>query len=470
MTTHPIVPTLAVFAAHMFMLTGCAPSLAPHPDLGVEATKATGISDAIAFHGPEDAVSETAGLSNVLSIQEAVRAAIQADPNIRAALARVRASEADCDQAMLLPNPILNIAFKAPTVSGKAKVEMSLTEDLLSILQRPGRIEAADNRLRVTSAEALATILDLIAEVQERYSAVQSLDALMPVLEERHKLVERLMKLAQDRLKQGEGTRLDVTILNAQRLELEVEIAEKKAERRNERFALGRLLGNASNKANVKLAPWTQPLRARTSELSWMLAAMEHRPEINARRWELAALGVEVRLSRFAPFDGSDVGVTSEYDQLWYVGPTITTPVPLFDWGQARRAKAQALRDEARHNFIRVRRQVVEEVLKAYATFDAALSATALVRDELLPAQEARRSQTEAAYIAGLTDITALILAEQDLHATRTKLIELEQKSSTAQTRLERAVGGAGVASAIAEVAPGAPASKPLIPASSRAP
>lgn len=433
-------------------VAGCTPTLAPRPDLRAAAARATGIADAISFSDSEEATSH-ASSGKTLTITDAVRTALQADPDIRASLARVRVAEADVDQALLLPNPILTVAFKAPTTAGKAKVEMSLAEDLLSILQRPGRIEAADKRLRATSAEALVTVLNLVADVQERYVSVQSLDAVMPVLEERRKLIDRLTKLAQARLRQGEGTRLDVTTLDTQRLELEVEIAEKKIERRQQRLALARLLGNPAD-SNWLVTSWNEPPRTKAGVSSWVQAAMNSRPEITAQRWELAALGVEVRLTRFAPFEGADVGVTSEFDQLWYVGPAATTPIPLFDWGQAKRAKARALRDEARHKLVNVHRQVVEQVLSSYATFGDSLDATNLARNQLLPAQELRHSQTEAAYLAGQTDITALILAEQEFQATRTKVIELEQKTSTALIQLERAVGGAGAAPEMAQHVP----------------
>jgi outer membrane protein TolC len=95
----------------------------------------------------------------------------------------------------------------------------------------------------------------------------------------------------------------------------------------------------------------------------------------------------------------------------------------------------------------KVRRQIVEEVRKAYETFSQSLDTAALARNQLLPAQELRRSQTESAYRTGQTDITALILAEQDLQASRTKLIELSGRTATAFIRLQRAVGGAGVES-----------------------
>jgi outer membrane protein TolC len=91
----------------------------------------------------------------------------------------------------------------------------------------------------------------------------------------------------------------------------------------------------------------------------------------------------------------------------------------------------------------------VEEVRVAFESFEANRSNLARVRDELMPLQQQRRQQAEDAYRAGLADVTALYLAEQDLRSAQTKLIEIEQQLSIALVRLERAAGGSGVAVSI---------------------
>lgn len=452
---------LAVVAALLAAMAGCAGPLDPRPDVQTAAARATGIEDAISFHDVDEGGATAAPPATVLAMPDAVRRALRDDPGVRAALARVRAAEADADQAALLPNPIVSVAFRFPENAGKPVIEAGLAGDFIALLQRPGRIEAADGRLRLAGAEALTAVLDLVADVQEKYIAVQSLDALVPVLEERRNLLGRLLQLAEGRLKQGEGTSLDVTTLNSQRLDLEVEIAEKQLERRRQRLALGRLIGDLRGAADWTVQPWAVPSTISDDEEQWIQAALEKRPEIASQHWELAALGVEVRLARFAPFDGGDMGVASERDDVWTVGPAVTTPLPVFDWGQAKRAKAVALRAEARQKLAKARRQVVQEVRTAYSDFTGTAAAVELVRTQVLPTQEKRRSQTEAAYRAGLTDITALILADQDLQAARAKRVELEQKTAQALVQLQRAVGGAGVAAPMTGEATTRPSTAP---------
>jgi outer membrane protein TolC len=427
---------------------GCI-SQSPRPDVLLDAKSASGVEEAIIFDRMGGPLDTDDAPGELLTLPNTLRLALRSDPDVQAALARVGTAEAEADQNRLLPNPILSVALRVPTGAGKPIIDAGLTEDFVALLTRPGRVQAADDRLRAAAAEAITTVLDTMAEARERYAAIQSLDALMPVLEERRNLIAKLLKLAQDRLDAGEGTRLDITTLDTQRLELEVDIAEKRLEQRQERLALARLIGRPSDSARWKVSPWEGPTASIADETGWVSTALARRPEIESGRWELAALGVEYRLTRFAPFEGADAGVNSERDVEWSIGPALTAPLPVFDWGQAKAAKADALRIEARHKLTKARRRVVEEVRKNYAEFDETRSMLELVRTQLLPAQVRRRSESEAAYQAGQTDITTLILADQDLQSTRTKLIELQRRTSSALIRLERSVGGA---SAVADV------------------
>jgi hypothetical protein len=61
---------------------------------------------------------------------------------------------------------------------------------------------------------------------------------------------------------------------------------------------------------------------------------------------------------------------------------------------------------------------------------------------ELIPLQERRRDEVDAAYRLGHVDVTALLFAEQALQESQTLRIGLERETSEALLRLERSVGG----------------------------
>jgi outer membrane protein TolC len=437
--------TLAILAC------GCqvAP---PRLDAPHDIALATGTSDSIRFE-------VTGGLTDVegppqpdsLSLAEAVRTSLSREPRVQAALSRVRVALAESKQTRLLPNPVLNVALRFPEGGGSVLIDAGLSADLISLLRRPAQTRAADNRLRAAAAESVVVALDAVAEVQEAYAEAQALDAQLVVLDGQLKLNDRLLQLARSRLEAGESGRLDVLTLDAQRLELETEEIQRRADARDKRLILARLLGRPSKETDWKLDTFEPPVAwtGDEDEQIWTSVALMHRPEIQARQWELAALGDDAALARLALLDGTEVGVEAERDDGWSVGPAVSTPIPIFDWGQARKAKADAQRIEAHHRATETRRQVIEDVRRAMVRLVAARAALDKVRSQLLPVQQRRHEQAEEAYKAGLADITALLVAEQELQASRAKLVEVQKDAAVALVRLHRAVGGSGVAASI---------------------
>jgi len=425
-------------------LIGC---VGPEPDVNVTQSLAhlAGDGDAIAYHvegGPVD-VGEAPG--EVLELREAIRRSLRHDPGIQAAISRVRLAQAEAKQARLLPNPVLSVVFRFPESGGDATIEAGLAAELVSLLSRPGKVSAADNRLRASAASAVSVALDVIGEVKQRYVAVQSLDAAQGALQERMQIVTRLLDLARSRLRAGEGSRLDVVTLDTQQVELEAEIADRQLELREERLVLARLLGEPSGSTNWRLMPWHVAEIKSLPEEKWISLALQNRPEVQAQRFELSALGADLSISRFAPFDGAEGSVDAERDGgNWSVGPGLSVPLPVFDFGQARRDRARSALEEGRHNLTRLQRQVIEETRRAYAGFTASQENLVRIQDRLIPLAQQRLDLAENQFKAGQVDVTGLLLAEQDLRAARIRLVELQRRNAEALIRLQRAAGGFG--------------------------
>lgn len=389
-------------------------------------------------------VDEVGSTGPTLTLRDAVRSAVSTDPGLQAALARIRVAMADADQARLLPNPVFNLILRWSP--GSSMVEVSLTQDFIQALQIPKRTSAADNRLRQTTAEAVTVAIDVAAEVRERYAAIQAVDKLVPVLNERLALIEKLATAARARLEAREGTQADVATIEAQRAELRLEIDTARRHGREERIRLARLIGQPSSASNWALEAWVAPTVAARPESAWIDLALTNRPEIRAIAWQLRALDDDAALARLLPWEGASIGVEAEHETEWAIGPSLSTPIPIFDMGQARSARVTAEQQEARYTLVLTRRKIVEEVRLALEGLNARRANLAWVRDELLPIQRRRRQLADDAYRAGLTDVTALYLAEHDLRSSEAKAVEIEEQLAIAMVRLERAVGGAGVA------------------------
>jgi len=441
----PLVLCIVAPFLTLLCLNGCHTTAPPDPAAEQAITEAIG-PDVIVMFRTEGGPLDESESADTLSLDEAVERAVTTDPGLQAALARVRIALADADQARLLPNPVLNIVLKWG--AGTTVVEASLAQDFVAALQIPRRSSAADNRLREAAADAVTVALDIASDVQDAYVAAQATDRLIPILEMRLSLLQKVAGVARDRLEAGEGIRGDLTTLEAQRVELEVEIADARLRQRQERLRLARLIGEPSGAAAWTLDSWTTPVPRTEVESRWVELALAHRPEVQAITWQLAALGDEQALLRLQPWEGAQAGIDAERDGEWIAGPALTLPLPMFDMGQARRARLSAEQIEARHDLTLAKRKIVEEVRSAYEALAANAANLDRIRGELIPLQQQRRQQAEDAYRAGQTDVTPLFLAEQDLRSTQAKAIEIERATAIALIRLQRAVGGPGVIAA----------------------
>lgn len=425
------------------LLSGCVGPMS-RPDAEAVASDAVGLApgEALVFRTEAGPIEHPSTAPASLDVAQVIRLSVTRSPEVQAALARVRIAQADAQQARLLPNPIVSVGLRFPESGGKPVIDAGIATDLLAVLRRPGATTAADARLRASSADAVAAVLDVAAKAQEHFFAVQSLEASLVVLQERSGLLKRLNDLAESRLRIGEGTRLDVITIQTQQVELEADIADRKIELQDERLALARLLGQPGSVAQWMIASWRPTNGPVPSEHELLSIAASRRPEIQQREWELVALGADRKLAGWGFLDGSEVGVDAERDGDWSVGPAASIPVPLFDVGQASKERVQAAVVEARHQLVATQRGVVEDVRRAHATLTGSQANLDRVQNQLIPLQQSRLTQAEAQFRAGQTDITALLLAEQDLRSTQAQVVELQRRVAIAQVRLERAVGG----------------------------
>jgi len=423
------------------LAAGCAAS---PPDVDAERaiSAALGAAEPVVFRFEGAPLDEASGPQDLLTTVDAIRRAVEASPELQAALARVRAAQAEAELAGLLPNPVLSLVLRFPEGGGKTVVEAGLAADLLAILQRPGRARTAGHRLEAEAANALASALDVVAGVQQEYLEVQALEALLPVLEERQALLQRLREVAQARLDVGEASRTDVTALDAERAGLAVEAAERRRDLRVARLALAKTIGEPSSSATWRIEPWSPAPLLAVDEQAWIDSALARRPEILAIEWELRAREEEEAMAGGDALSGASAGIAAERDEHWSVGPSVAAPLPVFDTGRARRERAQALTAEQRHRLTEARRGVVEEVRSSLESLVSTQDNLARVERELIPLQERRRADIDQAYRVGLVDVTALLFAEQALQESESFRVDLSHAVASARTRLERAVGG----------------------------
>jgi outer membrane protein TolC len=438
-------PTRRRLAATVLCLLAACRSAARDPDAEGAAANLLGLPDALRFRtaaGPLD--EPEASTDGSLPLVAAARAAVARDAALQAALADVRAALAEAEQARLLPNPVLD--FMVTWGGGGPWIQASLQQDLLQTLTLGKRADAADQRLRATAATAVIRALDLMADLQSTYAAAQASDALLPMLRERLELLDRLLAVVRHRATAGEVPEVDVTALEAQRLTVVVDLETAARSARAQRLHLAHLLGTPNAAADWRLEAPTDSQGPAHPVPECVALALRHRPEVWVAQAEARALGFDLDAAAWDPWLAADAGIGEQLQGPATFGPAFNLPIPVFDTGAARRRNLAAQQLAARQRLLAAQRQVVEEVRAAAADLEGARRSLTTVTDELLPRQRQRRDRAELAYRAGQTDLTPLLLAEDDLREGAAKAIDLQQQVATARCRLQRAMGGPAVA------------------------
>ena len=417
------------------LIVSCATP--PGPDIRAAA----GLADAVQFR-TESLPTDAPPIGNALDLPAAIERAVRQSPTLQAALADVRVAQADARQSRLLPNPVLSVVFRYPKGGGSPVTETGLTADLAATLQMPRSNRAADNQLRAASAQAIAAALDVIADTEKTYHTANALRQEVALLGQDAGHVDRLLQIARHRFDAGEATRLDVATLEARQSETRIDLQERRLKLVREQLTLARLLGQPSRDTDLQLTT-PLPVAAPTlPEADWLAAALHNRPEIQADRWQLAALEDGRALARLALLESTAAGLDTEREGDWSLGPSLTVPLPLFDWGQARRAKARALAIGARHRLTQTVRRTVQEVRQAHAAQAKLAAAAAQAREQVTPLQQQRVDLARAVYESGQSGITPLLLAELDLQKARLRSVQLELRAAVAAIELRRASGG----------------------------
>jgi outer membrane protein TolC len=125
-------------------------------------------------------------------------------------------------------------------------------------------------------------------------------------------------------------------------------------------------------------------------------------------------------------------------------GYQVALELPLFDWGGARTAKAEALYMQSVHRTADVAVRARSEVRTAYAGYRTAYDTAAHYRDEVLPLRRQISDEVLRRYNGMLASVFELLADAREQIASVNTAIEAQRDFWIADTNLQSALQGAG--------------------------
>jgi cobalt-zinc-cadmium efflux system outer membrane protein len=389
-------------------------------------------------------------LKEPLTADAAVQVALLGNRGLQASYGELGVAQTDLVQAGLLRNP----AFSAGRIRSPELVTTSLgvAFDFLGILLRPRAKQVEAARFEAVKLRVADEVLRTAADVRVAYYRTLASQQDAAIQASVLRSSEVAADLAARQYNAGNVSLRDQSRQQAMYIETRAQLARLRQQALNDRERLNRLLGLWGPQTQ-----WTLPARlpevpqARPAYVNVEGTAIAQRLDVAAARRDVEYVGEVLGITRTTRYLAVlDAGIDWEKDAgaPAQVGPTLRLELPLFDQGQARTAKYEAM---FRQSGDRLAQVAVDARAQAREKDNDLLSAWEIARQQqnaLVPLRQRILSQTQLFYNGMLEGVYDLLADYRESAAAAQGLVNAQRDYWIALAELERAVGGRLPASA----------------------
>lgn len=386
-------------------------------------------------------------LKEDLSLDRARAIALLNNPDLRSRMDGLGVAQADLVQAGLLTNPVLGVGFGFSRNGGGTSTEFSLVQELVNLFTRGRRKQVASLQLEADQAEVASSALDLLASVESAYRTVQADTGMRDLDATLLDAAEASAELARRQFEAGNISELTYQTQASFAEQARLDLARAETKLIEGREGLTRLLGLWGADTEWKLQDGLPELPHEELPLDRLESlAVSQRLDLRAAQSQAKALLEAAKLARGTRFTPNvDLGVRAEKDAegTRTLGPTLGIELPLFDHGQGRVARMEALARQAEDRVTARAVDIRSEVRQARERLRAARAVAEQYRDSVLPRRERVMKLAQDSYNGMLLGVYDLILAKQAQTAAYRDYLDAMRGYWTARAELVRALGGA---------------------------
>ncbi len=380
-----------------------------------------------------------------ISCDEAVQVALFNNRRVQAEFERLGIAQAELLQASLINNPVVSGYVRFPmSHSSVVNTEASFTQSFLELFLIPLRKKVAQNEFEKTELEVATFVLNLIYDVRLGYYGLQALFAKREIALERLKLLDLKLKLSLSQHNASTISPLEYMQTRDAFLYATLALYTLEQEIQKSKKSLAILLG-----IDVKEAAWqvqSEMLEPKGcfKELDVAKRAKVLRLDLALARHDIKryiAMGREMKWwAKTEPATG--VSYEKDADKITVLGPTLSFALPLFDYGQADRARLIAYVRQSRLTLCAKEQEILHEVAFAKASLAVAYERYMLVKETMLPLTQERLFLAKEYYdVMALGLYTLMTLKEEEL-SLRLDAVDALTEYWTSYITLEKSVGG----------------------------
>jgi outer membrane protein, heavy metal efflux system len=397
-----------------------------------------------------DAALDTAAVP--LSVDEAVAAALENNPGIRAAVRRLSLAQLKTTFARSLDDPMLmmrdwDTPLRRPWDLNQAQLMVSLQQTFSSRQKRNQRARVAEDDAGVTASDLETLRQEVSVEVRKACTDLMRNADEVRLQARQSSLLKEALAVALTEYTTGKAPQADVLRAQMALTRLNERLIELEEEQESASAQLNALMGRSPDEAIEIAGSYALPTALPSIE-ELEQTAIEHRPELAALRTQIAKSRDEGKLTRLAMKPDFTVSLgymlmpTGSLARNAYMGE-VSMNLP---WLNRERHEEEAKQADAATDVSQVELDaraatVFLEIRQAQIEVLAAEKRVKLYRDTLLPQAEASFKATTAAYQNNRAEFMSLIDAQNLLLDIQTAYYKAAGATDEGLEQLERAIG-----------------------------
>lgn len=341
---------------------------------------------------PVFAGQERSAIINVLTLEDAVRLAIQNNPDLLAAGGRIEAASGRAQQLRQWSNPELELSAQDwPVGNGGGFSDAKQTIGVAQTLPFPGK-KSLDRQIggaggRLSEAERAMRRLEVVRDVKAAFFQVLASERLVGVSGELVNVAESSAATARKRVDAGATAYQEQLRAEIQREQARAELTGYQRELAAARQSLALQLGQpdmSETPLSGTLAETANSELLEPNPERWLAS----HPVMVAARAKVDRAELEGRRARLEPYPDVKVGVAG--GRIGETGESIvelgfTLPLPIIDRSKGRKLEARANVTIAEAELAALRQRLMAEWNKAGQRYRAAVEQAAGYRDRILP-------------------------------------------------------------------------------------
>jgi outer membrane protein TolC len=382
-------------------------------------------------------------LAHSLTPDDAVQIALLNNHALQASFQELGVSESDLVQSGRLPNP--RFTLRHSSGGGRYDIEETLTFNVLSLLATP-YIHATEKR---RFAQVQGAVIIKIVQLADRtrtayYTALAARDSLHYAWQVKD-AAQTSAELAHRMLGAGNWNRLDQARQQSFYNRALQQLAGAQLADETARLELNRLLGIVDDRSPAQLAERLPDLPQHIAEVPQLeQTAMQSRIDLQIMRAEMEELARRLKLTKATRFvNVLDLGPTrvrnGTRQDPFEDGYEVSLEVPIFDTGDARVRKSEAVYAKSVERFAQAAIDARADVRKAISQYRTAFEMAVRQRDDIMPMAKSISKQDLLRYNASLMSVFELLADARDQITSVNEYIESVRDFWIAKSHLDTA-------------------------------